>query len=164
MNYLIDEILKKHYYLNVFSRDGEIGRRTGLKIPRWRHCVGSSPTPGTINKIIDMNISCIFCQIVSQKVPAKILDQSDLCIVIADINPQASTHELIISKKHLCNLSDINEFDHQILSAMLVMAKNRSVFHQNCDFKAVINNGAGVGQTVFHLHMHFLAGKITQFP
>jgi histidine triad (HIT) family protein len=47
---------------------------------------------------------------------------------------------------------------------MLVMAKKRSVFHQNCDFKTIINNGPGAGQTVFHLHMHFLAGRIKQLP
>jgi histidine triad (HIT) family protein len=111
-----------------------------------------------------MNNNCIFCQIVSLSVSAKILDQSDSCIVIADINPQASTHELIIPKKHLYNLSDINSADEQILSAMLLMAKNRAIFHKNCDFKIVINNGLGVGQTVFHLHMHFLAGKINQLP
>jgi histidine triad (HIT) family protein len=111
-----------------------------------------------------MIINCVFCQIVSQNVPAKILDQSDQIIVLADINPLASIHELIIPKKHLCNLSDVNDSDHQILSAMLVMAKKRSIFHQNCDFKAVINNGAGVGQTVFHLHMHFLAGQIAKLP
>jgi histidine triad (HIT) family protein len=162
--YLIDEIFKKHYYLNVLCRDGEIGRRTGLKIPRWRHCVGSSPTPGTINKLIAMNANCIFCQIVSQYLPVNILEQSEFTIVIADINPQASIHELIIPKKHLCNLLDVDHSDQLILGDMLFMAKKRSIFHQNCDFKAVINNGAGVGQTVFHLHMHFLAGKITQFP
>jgi histidine triad (HIT) family protein len=111
-----------------------------------------------------MNTSCIFCQIISQKVSAKILDQSDLIIVLADINPQATVHELIIPKKHLCSLSDTNDSDNQILGAMLVMAKKRSVFHQNCDFKTIINNGPGAGQTVFHLHMHFLAGRIKQLP
>jgi histidine triad (HIT) family protein len=120
--------------------------------------------PAPSKKLTSMNASCIFCQIVLQEVPAKILDQSDSIIVISDINPQATIHELIIPKKHLCNLSDINDYDHQILCDMLVMAKNRSVFHQNCDFKAVINNGAGFGQTVFHLHLHFLAGIIKQLP
>jgi histidine triad (HIT) family protein len=112
-----------------------------------------------------MNTKCIFCLIISKKVPAKILDESNFSIVLADINPQATIHELIIPKKHLCDLSYINEFDdHQILGDMLVMAKKRAIFHQNCDFKTLINNGAGVGQTVFHLHMHFLAGNITQLP
>ncbi len=111
-----------------------------------------------------MNFNCIFCQIVFQEIPAKILDESDLCIVVEDISPQASIHELVIPKKHLSNLSGATDSDHLILSSMLLMAKKRSVFHQDCDFKTLINNGAGVGQTVFHLHMHFLAGSITQLP
>jgi histidine triad (HIT) family protein len=111
-----------------------------------------------------MNSNCIFCKIVAQELSAKILDQSNHCIVISDISPQASIHELIIPKKHFCNLSSVDYADSPILSDMLVMAKNRAIFHNNCDFKTIINNGLGVGQTVFHLHMHFLAGKISQLP
>lgn len=110
-----------------------------------------------------MNINCIFCQIISRVIPSKILDESDHCIVISDISPQASIHELIIPKKHIINLGYIGDND-QFLSDILLMAKKRSIFHGNCDFKTVINNGAGVGQTVFHLHMHFLSGKINSVP
>jgi histidine triad (HIT) family protein len=111
-----------------------------------------------------MNSACIFCKIVAQELSAKILDQSNYCIVISDISPQASIHELIIPKKHFYNLSSVDHADSPILSDMFFLAKNRSIFYNNCDFKTIINNGLGVGQTVFHLHMHFLAGKISQLP
>ena len=142
-------------------RSGEIGRRTGLKIPRWKHCVGSSPTPGTIQKGDFMQATdCIFCKIISGEIPSSIIEQNDYVIVIKDISPRAPIHYLIIPKKHIPDLRSLQECDKDIASEMLFMTKKLSEkLPAQGEFKLVMNNGASVGQCVFHAHMHFLVGK-----
>lgn len=108
-------------------------------------------------------INCIFCNII-EKNKNLFLDETEDIIVLKDIYPNADIHELIIPKKHFTNLSECDSSYQKILSESLLMAKKRSKFHGNCDFKVVINNGKDVGQTVFHSHIHFLAGKIKKSP
>jgi histidine triad (HIT) family protein len=145
------------------GRDGEIGRRTGLKIPRWQHHVGSSPTPGTIWMVLmdtsNFSLNCIFCKIIAHEVPSEIITESDTIIVIQDIAPKASIHYLIIPKKHIKDLASLEYHDGYFGSEMLFMAKKLSHdIPQAADFKFLINNGYAAGQRVFHLHAHFLAG------
>jgi len=107
--------------------------------------------------------NCIFCNII-EKNKNLYLDETEDIIVLKDISPSAEIHELIIPKKHFINLSECDSSYQKILSEALLMAKKRSQFYGNCDFKIVINNGRDVGQTVFHSHVHFLAGKIHKLP
>lgn len=107
--------------------------------------------------------NCIFCKIISNQIPSqKIKDTSDL-IVIKDIAPKAPVHYLIIPKKHIHDLKSASDFDQDLLGSCLLMAKELS---QNLsdpqEFRLINNNGPSVGQSVFHIHFHFLAGK--QFP
>ena len=103
---------------------------------------------------------CIFCKIISGKIPSSIIDQTDEVIVIKDINPKAPVHYLIIPKKHICDLKQLGPEDKDLAAQMLFMAQRLSKkLPKPGDFKLVSNNGAGVGQCVFHAHIHFLAGK-----
>lgn len=105
--------------------------------------------------------SCIFCKIITGQLPAQIIITTDQLIVIKDIAPKAPTHYLIIPKKHIASLHDLN--DQDTLLTGLMMQTAQQLAHKDNDepmpFRLIVNTGAGAGQQVFHLHYHFLAGK-----
>ena len=102
----------------------------------------------------------IFQKIIEKEIPSEFIYEDDLCIVINDINPQAPLHLLIIPKKPLSKLSDAQEKDLNLLGHLMLVAGNMSrKFNVEVAFNIVINNGEKAGQTVFHLHIHLLAGN-----
>ena len=102
----------------------------------------------------------IFQKIIEKEIPSEFIYEDDLCIVINDINPQAPLHLLIIPKKPLPKLSDAQEKDLNLLGHLMLVAGNMSrKFNVEDAFNIVINNGEKAGQTVFHLHIHLLAGN-----
>lgn len=106
-----------------------------------------------------MEKNCIFCKIISREIPAEIIFQDELTIVIKDIHPKAPTHYLIIPKKHVVSLHDAVPSDNNSVLALMVTAQKISQHNNNQDFRLISNNGALAGQSVFHLHFHYLAGK-----
>jgi histidine triad (HIT) family protein len=105
--------------------------------------------------------NCIFCKIISKEIPATYIRESDYLIVLQDRAPQAPIHFLIIPKKHVQDLASVEDGDKSMLSEILVMAQTLSQEIPGAeDFKLITNNGRQAGQRVFHLHFHFLAGKI----
>jgi histidine triad (HIT) family protein len=106
------------------------------------------------------NQSCVFCAIVAKKIPATYIDENESVIVIRDISPKAPTHYLIIPKKHIQDLSTIAPEDAVYAQAIMMMANQLSKrLTGSKAFRLIINNGSDVGQSVFHLHSHFLSGK-----
>jgi histidine triad (HIT) family protein len=102
----------------------------------------------------------IFQKIIEKEIPAEIIFEDELCIVIKDINPQAPIHLLIIPKKKIPKLADANNDDLEILGHLMLIVGNMSrQFNVEEAFNVVINNGENAGQTVFHLHIHLLAGN-----
>ena len=102
---------------------------------------------------------CIFCKIISGSIPAKKIYESNDILVIADIAPKAPVHYLIIPKKHISNIQSCDIQDQSLLGSILLTAQHLSLnMLNNCEFKLVSNNGKTVGQSVFHIHFHFLAG------
>ena len=107
----------------------------------------------------------LFEKIINKEIPADILYEDDLSIVIKDINPQAPTHLLIIPKKVIPKLSDAIEEDKQLLGhLMLVAGKMAEKLDLDDTFRLVVNNGAKAGQSVFHLHLHLLSGRSLSWP
>ena len=102
----------------------------------------------------------IFARILDGELPAEKLHEDEHAIVIKDINPQAPTHVLIIPRQPIPKLVDA-EPAHQALLGHLLLVAGKVAKQLGVDdaFRLVINNGAGAGQTVFHLHLHILAGK-----
>ena len=107
----------------------------------------------------------LFEKIINKEIPADILYEDELSIVIKDISPQAPTHLLIIPKKVIPKLSDATDEDQNILGhLMLVAGKIAEQLELDETFRLVVNNGAKAGQSVFHLHLHLLSGRSLDWP
>lgn len=102
----------------------------------------------------------IFGKITRGDIPTEFLYEDEHCVVIRDIQPQASTHVLIIPRKPIPRLVDSQPEDKTLLGHLLLVAgKVADQLGVGDGFRLVINNGEGGGQTVFHLHLHILAGR-----
>lgn len=107
----------------------------------------------------------IFQKIIDGEIAASIDYQDDQCIVIHDINPQAPIHLLIIPKKLIPQIAQADESDQALLGHLLLVARSRAkALNLEKGFRIVINNGRGAGETVPHLHVHLLAGRILSWP
>lgn len=108
-----------------------------------------------------MEVSCIFCKIIQGFIPTLFVYQDDKVVVINDLHPKAPVHYLIIPKKHIACLSQATSNDQDILGYSLLIATYLSKQSANQEsFRLLLNNGANAGQSVFHIHFHFLAGKV----
>ncbi|MCY4641832.1 MAG: histidine triad nucleotide-binding protein [Gammaproteobacteria bacterium] len=107
----------------------------------------------------------IFAKIISREIPAEIVFEDDLCLAFHDVSPQAPTHILVIPKTPIARLADTTDEDQALLGHLLL--KTREIA-ENLGFgdayRVVINNGEQAGQTVFHLHIHLLAGRPFHWP
>ena len=107
----------------------------------------------------------LFEKIINREIPADILYEDELSIVIKDISPQAPTHLLIIPKKVIPKLSDATDEDQNILGNLMLLAgKIAEQLELDETFRLVVNNGAKAGQSVFHLHLHLLSGRSLNWP
>tara|TARA_Y100000766_G_scaffold258623_1_gene246970 strand:- start:126 stop:467 length:342 start_codon:yes stop_codon:yes gene_type:complete len=107
----------------------------------------------------------LFEKIIDKEIPAEIIYEDEMSIVIKDINPQAPTHLLIIPKKVIPKLSDASDNDKDILGHLMLLAKDISnQLGLDETFRLVVNNGAKAGQSVFHLHIHLLSGRPLNWP
>lgn len=107
-----------------------------------------------------MSDKTIFSKIIDGEIPAQFVYQDELCVCIKDIAPQAPTHLLIIPRKPIPRLVDASAEDQAILGHLMLVA-SEIARQQGVDeaFRLIVNNGAGAGQTVFHLHLHLMANK-----
>ena len=107
----------------------------------------------------------LFEKIIDKEIPAEIIYEDEISIVIKDINPQAPTHLLIIPKKVIPKLSDASDSDQEVLGHLMLIAKDISnQLGLDETFRLVVNNGAKAGQSVFHLHIHLLSGRPLNWP
>ena len=107
----------------------------------------------------------LFAKIINRKIPADIVYEDDLCLAFRDISPQAPVHLLLVPKKPLDRLSNAGPEDQALLGHLLLAAGKiaRQLKIDNA-FRLVVNNGAESGQSVFHLHLHLLAGRPFNWP
>src|SRR3954451_15514441 len=110
-------------------------------------------------------MATLFGKIITREIPADIVYEDEQCLAFRDINPQAPTHVLLIPKKEIARLSDATAEDEALLGHMMVAAgRIASQLGVEDAFRVVVNNGAAAGQSVFHLHLHILAGRRFQWP
>ncbi len=109
---------------------------------------------------------CLFCRIVAGELSADILHQDERSVAFRDTNPQAPVHVLVIPVEHMDSLDDATQRDEATLGHLLRVAA-RVANEQGLTesgYRTVINTGAGVGQSVFHLHVHVLGGRGMSWP
>lgn len=109
---------------------------------------------------------CIFCKIVSGDIPAEIVYQDDDVLAFRDLNPQAPTHALMIPRRHISTLNDLQDSDAELMGK-LVLAAARVARQEGFDeagYRTVLNCNADAGQTVFHIHLHLLGGRRMTWP
>ncbi|MFC1841510.1 HIT domain-containing protein [Candidatus Dependentiae bacterium] len=103
---------------------------------------------------------CIFCKIISKEIPSKIVAENDDVFVIEDMHPKAPVHYLIMPKKHIVNVKELQDQDSHYVSKIMTMARDLSKkLSGDGSFRLIMNNGSDAGQSVFHMHCHFLSGK-----
>jgi len=108
---------------------------------------------------------CVFCKIARKEVPAKIIYEDEEIIGFHDINPQAPTHILVIPKKHIEDLTKIEDEDILLLGKIMgVIKKIAEEKHLENGFRIVINTKESAGQSVFHIHFHLLSGRNFHWP
>ncbi|HET9016421.1 MAG TPA: histidine triad nucleotide-binding protein [Thermomicrobiaceae bacterium] len=113
-----------------------------------------------------MDPTCLFCRILAGTVPARIVHQDDRATVFQDIQPQASTHLLVIPNEHIASLNEAEETDLELLGHLLRVAAwvAREAGIDRSGYRVVINTGPDSGQSVFHLHLHVLGGNRLHLP
>lgn len=109
---------------------------------------------------------CIFCRIAEKQIPAKLEYEDDEVVAFGDIHPQAPVHIQIIPKRHIEKVTDLSESDAALVGKLILVAKTiaRQKKVENDSFRLVFNNGAWAGQSVFHVHLHLLAGRRLGWP
>lgn len=105
---------------------------------------------------------CIFCKIANKEIPTNPVYENDKVIAFNDLNPQAPVHILVIPKKHYSSLKEIDDFNvmSELFKAVVEITKEQNI----SDFRTVINTGEKAGQSVFHIHVHILAGRPLNWP
>lgn len=119
-----------------------------------------------MKKVVNSNLSCIFCKIIEKLIPAKIIFEDNLAIAFEDSNPQAPVHILIVPRKHIRDIQSITADDRALIGHLFFVAKTIAS-QQNLEkngYRLVINNGTGAGQSVFHIHLHILSGRKFSWP
>ena len=115
----------------------------------------------SINKM-----DCLFCSIAEKKIPSKIVYEDDHVLAFEDIHPQAPIHILIIPRIHISTVLEAAPGDNELLGHMIqtanLLARERGVAEDG--FRLVMNCNSAAGQTVFHIHMHLLAGRTMRWP
>ena len=110
-------------------------------------------------------MNTIFGKIIRREIPADIVYEDEQCLAFRDINPQAPTHVLLIPKKEIRRLADAQIADEALLGHLMMAAcKVARQLGIEDAFRLVVNNGAEAGQSVFHLHVHILAGRPLGWP
>ena len=109
----------------------------------------------------------IFKKIIDKEITADIVYEDDLCLAFRDINPQAPTHILVIPKKEIRSMDDIDKSaDKELLGHLMVtahlVARDEGINKEG--YRLIINTNEGGGQTVYHLHVHILGGRSLDWP
>ncbi|MFV1983691.1 MAG: histidine triad nucleotide-binding protein [Thiohalomonadales bacterium] len=111
-------------------------------------------------------MDCLFCKIINKELNTNIIYEDQDVLGFNDINPQAPIHTLFIPKKHISTINDITETENQIAGKLVIAAQKYASEISVADngFRLVMNCNSDGGQTVYHIHLHFLAGRQLHWP
>jgi histidine triad (HIT) family protein len=110
--------------------------------------------------VIMENEECIFCKIINKEIPTEFLYEDDQLVVFKDINPLAPIHLLLVPKKHIRSINDLDDSDTTIVSDLIMTAKDMAekMSVNKSGYRIFFNVEKGGGQEVFHLHLHLIGG------
>ena len=113
-----------------------------------------------------MTTECLFCKMVSGQIKPNTVYEDDDVLAFKDINPQAPVHVLVIPKKHTATLNDLKPADAALVGKLLLTAARiaRDSGIADSGYRAVLNCNADAGQSVFHVHLHLLGGRVMHWP
>lgn len=111
-------------------------------------------------------MNCLFCKIVAGEIPAKVVFENDNVIAFRDVNPRAPTHILIIPRKHIATIDDVEKQDIGLLGEMTWVAQQvaRAEDIAEDGYRLVYNVKSDGGQEVYHIHLHLLGGRSMTWP
>lgn len=113
-----------------------------------------------------MTNDCLFCRILAGEIPADKVYEDEQVFAFRDINPQAPTHILVIPRRHIASLTDLEPDDSALMGHLLQtgarIARDEGLGEQG--FRSVVNTGEHGGQSVFHIHLHILGGRQLDWP
>ena len=109
---------------------------------------------------------CIFCKIVNGDIPSDMVYEDDLVIGFRDLNPQAPHHYLLIPKQHIATINDVDQGNEAIMGRLYSAAAKlaKELGFDEAGYRAVMNCNGDAGQTVYHVHLHVLAGRQLTWP
>jgi histidine triad (HIT) family protein len=111
-------------------------------------------------------VSCLFCEIVAGRVPAKVAYKDDDIVAFHDVNPQGPTHVLVVPRRHITSLLDVTPADDALLGNLVRRARDLAV-EEGLDergFRLVFNCGPDAGYSVYHIHLHLVGGRKLGWP
>jgi histidine triad (HIT) family protein len=111
-------------------------------------------------------VSCLFCEIVAGRVPAKVAYQDEQVLAFHDINPQGPTHILVVPRRHITSLLDLSTEDDALVGTLVRRARDLAV-EKGLDergFRLVFNCGEDAGYSVYHIHLHLVGGRRMAWP
>jgi histidine triad (HIT) family protein len=106
----------------------------------------------------------LFTRIINGEIPSTKVWEDDLCVAFRDINPTAPTHVLVVPRKEITRLDQMTEADEGLVGHLMRVATQVAREEGLNDFRVVVNNGDGAGQSVFHLHVHVIGGRSLSWP
>jgi histidine triad (HIT) family protein len=107
---------------------------------------------------------CLFCGIVSGEIPAEVVAETDHAVAFRDLNPQAPLHVLVVPRVHAADAGALAEVAPEAVAAVVALAGQVAAEAGHDSHRLVFNTGADAGQTVFHAHLHVLAGRSMAWP
>ena len=112
------------------------------------------------------NEDCLFCKIAGGDIPADIIHETDTAVAFRDINPQAPTHALVIPRRHIATINDLQDGDEEVVGDLFLAAAKIAAQEGIADdgYRVVMNCNEGAGQTVFHIHLHLVGGRAMSWP
>jgi len=107
-------------------------------------------------------LQCVFCKIIAQEIPAQIIAHNEYALAFPDRSPLAPVHLLVVPRRHINSLASVQPDDAEMITGMVALIQQLAQTHGNSSdhgFNIEINTGASAGQSVFHMHWHFKAGR-----
>ncbi len=107
---------------------------------------------------------CLFCRIVSGEIPAEVVAETDQAVAFRDLDPQAPLHVLVVPRLHVADAAELADRAPETVAALVGLGRQVAIGEGHDSYRLVFNTGGDAGQTVFHAHLHVLAGRSMSWP